>query len=242
MPIQALVFLAFAVVAVVYAIRLKGRTAAQLGPAMHSFLERTGYRHAELGQAPLEQHVARYEAAMRDMAKGFRLHLVRQVQGAAIHHVQTGHMTQTGWATSTTWSLPLVRQPSVVFQIADRSLSGIGKLAKEALSNHHRSWSARYPHQVAMGDAELDQRFVCFVAEPIAARRVVETPGLKQLLLACREVDLVAGEGEVVFSDPFGKNLDHGVPRTDLVARMAAQAPIHDRIAELLLAAARAGV
>lgn len=240
MPIQVVFFLAFAAFAVFYGVHLKRRTAAQLGPAMRSFLERTGYRHVQLGNAPIEQHVAHYEAAMRDMAKGFQLHLVRNVHGAAIHHVQTGHVTQRGWATSTSWSLPLVRQPSVVFQIADRSLSGFGKMAKEALSNHHRSWSARFPHQVAIGDSELDQRFLCFVAEPIAARRIGETPGLKQLLLACPEVDLVAGEREVVFSDPAGKNLDHSAP--SLAARMDAQVPVHDRIAELLLAAARAGV
>jgi hypothetical protein len=246
--IQIVLFLAFAGVALFYGQAMKRKRAASMGPAFRNFLQRTGYRYAELGDAPLEQQAAHGEAVMRDMAKGFRVHMVRHAHGLTVHHHQAGHATDTGWCSSLSWSLPLAAPPRAVLQIADKSLAGFGKLVKEAFSNTRRTWTAAYPVPVAFGDPELDRRLVCYAEDGYAAQQVLATPGLKERLLACAEVDLVVSRAAITFSDPFMKNLNAGLGSAagrmamggDVNKMMELQVPVHDRIAELLAITARA--
>jgi hypothetical protein len=246
-PIQIVFLLAFVAFALFYGASMKRKRAQALGPALRGFLERTGYRYAPLGPAPLDQHVAHGEAALRDLARGFDLHMVRDFHGAPIHNHQAGRPTADGWASSMTWRLPLAAPPHARFQLADRSLTGLGKAVREAFSNTQRRWSAVYPIQVAL-PAELDRRFLCYSDDPIGAQRALAAPGLAAQLLACTEVDLVVRPDAITFSDPFAKNLNAALGSaanrlamgSDPAAMMHAHIPVHDRIAQLLVDTARA--
>lgn len=246
MQIQIVLMLAFVGFAVFYGLAMQRKRAAGMGPALRAFLERTGYRYAGVAGGSLDQHAAHGEAVMRDLARGFELHMVRDFHGAPIHHHQAGRPTDTGWSSSLAWTLPLATPPRVVLQLADRGLAGIGKAVKEAFSNTRRTWSAAYPIKVPL-DPELDRRLVCFAEDPAAAQRVLATPGLRELLLGCAEVDLTVTRDAVTFADPFGKNLNAALGGAasrmamggDVRKMMEAHVPVHDRIAELLVGVAR---
>jgi hypothetical protein len=235
-------FIAFAIFMTVK----RRKAMANLGPAFRRFFEQTGYRIAELGNAPLDEHARIAAENSKAMSKGtFAQHLVKDFHGIPLHHEST---MSTEWRAGTTvtsmscrWAIPTGQPPRVLWQIADRSLSGFGKALKEAFSNTSRNWKPTYPQRVETGDPELDKRFVVFCVDPSTTLHALAAPGLKQQLLACTEVDLCVEAQQVTFSDPFQKNIRAGMPITMDYARfMDATIPIHERIAQLLVATARA--
>jgi hypothetical protein len=228
-----------------------------LGPAFRRFFEQTGYRYAEIPQAPIEDHVKMAEAKTQQLYKGGAAHetnYVRDYHGAIIHHRsymggETRGLSQVT-VMSCTWTMPVATPPRVLWQIADKSLTGFGKALKEAFSNTTRNWKPAYPTQIETGDPELDKRFVVFGTDPDAVRRALAAPGLKQLLVGCTEVDLCVRVDAVTFSDPFQKNIRAGMGGTigamaagfDYARFMDSTIPIHDRISSLLATAARASL
>jgi hypothetical protein len=231
-----------------YTRTMSKKRAAALGPAIHQFLERTGYRYADVPSPDLALHVARGEAVFQNLGKGYQARLIRQFHGAPIHNVQEGHVTSNGWSTNFAWVHPLAGRPRVLLQVAERSLSGVGKAVKEAFSNTHRHWQPIYPHQVPIADPELAQRLVCYSPDPHAAQLALSAPGMKELLLRCAEVDLTVLDAEVRFADPFQKNLMAAgggtagalMMRGDVQKWMDLQIPVHDHIAALLATTAQA--
>src|ERR1051325_2905905 len=131
--------------------------------ATRMFLERTGYRYADILDQPLEVHVQHGERLMKNASKGYRVHMVRDFYGMPIHSLQEysveSSLTSTKTSISYTWSLPLPRPLRFQLQIADKSLRGFTKGLKEAFSSSERVWHQLYPHQVATGNAEIDARF-----------------------------------------------------------------------------------
>lgn len=239
--IQIVFFLAFAAFAVFYGMSMKRKRSAGLGPAFHRFLERTGYRYLGLPDPSLATHAAHGATVMANMTKGYQLEMVRDFHGAPIHNHQGGQSTRDGWSSTFWWRLPLAAPPRVLLQVADRSLAGVGKVVKEAMSNTSRTWAPIYPVKVVLADPELERRLVCFAQDADAAQRVLATPGLKERLLACTEVDLTVTRDAVTFSDPFAKNLNIGRSALgDVGKMMEMQIPVHDRIADLLVVTARA--
>lgn len=224
------------------------KTAATLRPALRAFLQRTGYRYADVPSAELEDHAARGEEVFKNLGRGYQARLIRDYHGVPVHNVQVGQVTHDGWAVDYSWLVPLAGRPRVRLQVADRSLAGVGKAVKEAFSSTRRQWEPRYPQEVRLGDPELARRFVCFADDPAAAHAALAAPGLKPLLLAAAEVDLVVSDTEVRFADPFQKNLNAGLGGTvgmmsmggDVAKIMALQVAVHDQIAELLAVTARA--
>jgi hypothetical protein len=237
-----------------YTLWMWKKRSAGMGPAFRTFFERTGYRYAELpATTPLEQQVAHGEMLAKRMsadmrAGGYKTHMVRDFHGQPIHWETWTKSNDKGWSMGCSWSAPLAGPARVRIQIADKSLSGVGKAVKEMFSNSERVWEAAFPHKVATGDDELDKRFMIYVEDPAAVGVIAATPGLRELLLGCTEVDLTVAGAEVRFADPLQKNLRAGLGGTlgqmaiasDLSKQMELSIPVHERICELLAVTARA--
>jgi hypothetical protein len=248
--IQLILVVIFIVGGLFYASKMKRTRTATIGPAARAFLEQTGYRYADVADPNLDAHVARYEASWATMSKGFQSRMVRNFQGVAVHHVQEGKVTDRGWSSSCAWMAPLPQRPRVRLHLADKSLSGVGKVVKEAFSNRSQSWQPLYSVKVELADAELAKRFVCYSDGAGDAQTVLHAPGLRERLLSCVEVDLVITDADVRFSDPFQKNLLAAMggaagavaARGDIGKTLQAQIPMHDRISEMLVIASRAAM
>ena len=236
-----------------YALFVMNRTkkaVAGLGPAMHSFFTRTGFRYAHLPPEPIEAHVQQAMMEAQDRSAHDRItQYVRNFHGLPIHFKQAYVSTSEGFSVSASWSAPLQRPPRVPFQIADRSLSSVGKAVKEAFSNTTRRWEPRFPQPVQTGDARIDSRFVVYAYDPNAVRAMLaQNQGLIAALLQCAEVDLYVDAREAVFSDPMQKNMNAALGGTvgqmaigfDYGKRMDMSVPVHERMSEILAMCVRA--
>ncbi len=225
-----------------------------LGPALKMFLERTGYRHPDLVNAPVEESVRIMEVMLNEQysgrAQAFEQRYVRSFHGIPLEYSSFMGPGQNGgsvmWAT---WRVRPPAPPRILWEVADRSLVGARKAIGEFLENSTREYAPRYPQAVQTGDPALDARFVFYGVDPNAVRWVLsQNPRLKELLLASAEVCLVVAPDEIFFSDPTQKNMQAGMGGTvgamavgfDMAKSMELQVPVHDRIAELLAIAARA--
>lgn len=220
---------------------------ANLGPAMQDFFQRTGYRYADMAPEPITRHVERAVSDAKNV--GTETRYVRSFQGQSVRFEQGGQVTNTGYAVFARWVAPLQQSPLVVFHLADRSLSSLGKGLREAMTNTRQDWQPRYPHAVAIGIRELDERFVVHAADPAAAASFLrQNAGVLAGLFQTAEVDLWVDGAEIVFSDPAQRNITAALGggatavalANDPVQRMALSLPVHDRIAELLANLARA--
>lgn len=236
-----------------YALWMWKKRSAGAGPAFKLFFERTGYRYAELpAEAPLDQQIAHGEMLAKRMTQdmrqgGYETHMVRDFHGLPIHWKSWVKTTATGgYSMGCNWSA--VAPTTARIQIAEKSLSGVGKALKEVFSNSERQWEAVYPNKVQSGDAELDKRFHIYCEDPAVPARVLAAPGLRELLLGCVEVDVAVYPDEVRFADPMQKNVRAGMGGTlgqmavasNMEKTMELSIPVHDRIAELLATLARA--
>ena len=214
--------------------------------ATRMFLERTGYRYADILDQPLEAHVHHGERLMKNARKGYRIHMVRNFHDMPIHSLQESTvesgLTSTTTSISYTWSLPLPRPLRFQLQIAEKSLRGFAKGVKEAFSSSERVWDQLYPFQVTTGNAEFDARFNVYSDQPQAAQMAVHSSGLMPLLLRCTEVDLATTGDHIRFSDPMQKNITGVMGGTLGVMAMAAnvgkmmelQIPVHELMAQVL--------
>jgi len=138
------------------------------------------------------------------------------------------------------WRKPLAQQPVVVFQLADRTLSSLGKGMKEALTATKRTWSPIYPGPIELADAALAKRFVAFGPDPAAIEKCLAAPGLRELLLACAEVDLVVTGSEIRFDDPSDRNMSAarggtaGRIQMGIAGSIRASIPVHKRVLAIL--------
>ncbi len=136
------------------------------------------------------------------------------------------------------------------FQIADRSLSSVGKAVREAFSNMTRNWSARFPHQVPQtGNPQFDARFVVLGHDPNAVALLLQqSPALCAQLLQCVEVDFWIDAQACVFSDPLQKNMNAAMGGMvgqmamgfDYGKRLEMSIPVHERMSEIIALAVRA--
>lgn len=226
-----------------YAMYVSAKRGSAMPAATRVFLETTGYRHAAILDQPMESQVAQSLVAMHPNADGLaRTHLVRNVEGAAVHLIQEVRYKARLTRSSSNWSTPLLSPARTLVHVADRSLSSTTKALKEAFSKTTRSWAPVYETEVRSGDAQLDERFVCYGQDPDAVRRLLNQPGMRNMLLACAEVDLVVYPDRVSFADPLQKNISAlmGTSRmSDVVGMMKLSIPAHDAIARLIVATAR---
>jgi len=252
--ISHLVMTAVIVAAVMgYTVYVTRKRRAGMPQAFRMFFERTGYRYADILNLPLDAHVMHGEKLLSSAgSRGHHIHMIRDFHGTPIHSLQEQRTrTEEGRRvveTSTSWWTPLPRPARIRVQIVERSLVGTVKAVKEALGNSKRPWTQHYPLSVQAGDAELDDRFLFFGVAAQEVLHILQTPGLRDLLLGCAEVDLVVDRDRVVFADPLHKNLSAGMGGylgaiamgTDMMKWMEMAIPVHDRMAQLLATTGRA--
>jgi len=214
--------------------------------AKRAFFEQTGFRHRSLPQGDIEQQVVyrkpgqglKYgEEYVKPLADG------RQIEFFASVEFQGNQQVQQRF-----WRLILAKPPVVTWQLAERSLSGVGKAAKELLTKQRRSFTAVFPGPVPIGDEALDERFILYTEEPDSVRRILCGEELRPLLLQCAEVELSVDAQKVVFNDPSNKNIQAaygghtGALATGLNAAPSIRAGtvVHQRMIDILIAAAQA--
>ena len=197
---------------------------------MRDFLERSGYRHLDLREAPIEAQVERsLELAARQAKGDCDTHMLRAVEGTSIHWRQWTRLTGSGYAMGCQWSVPLVGPPHALLHVVDRRLIGAGKVIKELFTNSRRELTPRFTARTGTGDPAFDERFVVFCQDANAAQRVLSNGALRAQLLACAEVDLVVGETDITFSDPSMAN-QRALAGYDAATTMQ----VHDRMATIL--------
>ena len=235
---------------VVWTFTKRKQAVAGMGPAVRAFFERTGFRYAEMAQAPIEAHVARAVQEGQTYTAGDRtIHYVRNFHGLSVHWVQSYEHHENKFTVSCQWSAPLQRQPRIPFHIADRSLDSMGKAVREAFSNTKRVWSPRHPHQVTTGNPQIDGRFLVYGHDPQAvAWMLSQNPALIALLMQSVEVDLYVDATSAVFVDPLQKNMNAAMGGMvgnmalgfDIAKRLDLSIPVHDRMSEIIAHAVRA--
>jgi hypothetical protein len=231
---------------------------ANIGPALHKFYGQTGYRYADMPQAPLEEQVRVGEQRMMAMYNGsatgdIDFHLVRDFHGAPVHFRQSYSRRNNSDGSTTismgaTWFTPLAAPPRAKWEAIDRSLVGFGKAVKEAFSNMTRKLEPMYAHEVPTGDPELDKKVVIYAEDPQAALAALRSPGLREMILRTTEVHLAVTDREVFFADPFQKNMTAAMG--GMVGQMSigfdygrmfdATIPVHEQMAEIVAVTARA--
>jgi hypothetical protein len=228
------------------------RAVASLGPAMHGFFARSGYRYPDMAPEPVESHVQRALTDAQGLMAGnvqTQTHYVRNFHGLAVHFTQGSQATERGHSYWSQWTAPIAAPPRVPFHIADKSLASLGKAVREAFSNTTRHWQARYPHPVETGIPAIDSRFVVYGTDPNAVRYVLQqNPALVAALMQATEVDLWVDAQNATFNDPAQKNINAALGGMvgqmalgfDYGKRMDMSLPVHDRVAELLAMAVRA--
>ena len=233
----------------VWMFKKRARAQAEAGPAWQRFFEHLGYKYHGLQDQPVQRQVERALATYGKARASYRDHMIRDFHGVQVHWVQAMCQNKRrGWSSSTSWSIELESPPRVLWQIAEKSLGSAGKAVKEAFSHVTRQWEPVYSERVKTGDAELDKRFRIYGQDPQAVIAVLQTPGLKDRLLENAEVDLLVSTDGVYFNDPQNKNLHAAMGGTvgmmanafDVNKGVDLWMPVHDRIAELLVAALQA--
>ncbi len=231
--------------AVGYTVYVRRKTTAGMPAAFRVFFERTGYRYADILDQPLEAHIMHGQNLVSTPG-GYHIHMVRDFHGIQVHSEQSFKTTREGRTTTITrsgsWWTPLAAPPRLRVQFAERSLSSTMKAVREIFGNSERHWQQQYPVTVASGDPELDARFLLCGDSEASVRHVLATPGLRELLLGCAELDLCVYDDRIVCADPTQKNLTAAMGGQignmaiglDMTKRMELTIPVHDRMAQLL--------
>ena len=211
---------------------------ANAGPAMLSFLQRTGYRYPDMAPEPVDPHAQRAISDMtRLVTQGGDREVVRNVQGVPVTFAEGSKISDRGYSFWSQWSAPTAQPARVLFHIADQSLGGVRKAAAEIVTNVESSWQPRYGTRVQTGNPQLDGRFAIFAQDPAAMQAyLARTPALVGMLLQCALVDLWTEPQRAAFADPMAKNVNAAVGAgvLDPAARIEASIPVHERISEIL--------
>ena len=202
--------------------------------------ERTGYRHAALGPAPLGDHV---EHSLRSPTSGHQhVHLVRPLDGGTLHFEQRTGEGLASVAFTCTWWVPLAGPPAVQLQIVERRFLGVSGLAAGLATTQERTLPAPLAHPVISGNEAFDARFRVTSDVAGGAPGLLSDPALQAELLALSQVDLSVGPERARFDDPMQDNLRAalgGVAEMRAAARhperlFARQFAVHDQMADLL--------
>lgn len=230
----------------VWSLKKRARDQAAASGILRDFLEKTGYRVASVPDAPIDEHVRLAMAATIAMGGPEGHEWVRDCGGTQVRHffraVNEGN-TNYYWCT---WTAPLAKPPRFGLQIVDRRLIGALGKVDNFVANRKYSWEKHF-HSFEIGDPELDKRFLFLSDAPAELTRIVNAAGVRELLLACKQVDLYSDAQGIHFTDPFRENLlaafggSTGALMSgyDPKAMMAATLPVHERIGWLVAGLAR---
>jgi hypothetical protein len=232
-----------AVITVVALVLAARKHAPEILAAQREFFTATGYQHPELPGRPVEEQIQYVPRRMDLATMAMETRYVRPIAPGEQVTFRATATTEAGKRVHRqSWRLTLAQPPTALIQIADRDLSSLGKAVREAVTRSSRTWSAVYSHPVTFGDPALDARFVAYSPNPAAAQRCLATPALRQLLLACEEVDLIVSPTEIALADPADKNLKAARGGTagrvgnglNPAPSIRASIPVHQRMNQLL--------
>jgi hypothetical protein len=259
MNVTAYVFpLVIVALAFGYSVWMRGRAAnalANAGPAFTQFFQRTGYRYFDIQNQPPE---AQTQRAMDDAKKPpsggkHQLHYVRNYHGLPIHYISASGFEQRDgnqvYVVSNQWEAELPAPPRIPVHIADKRLDSTMKAVGEMFSSSKRVFSPKCSQRVKTGVPQIDGQFVVFGEDAAAVAALFQqNPALVALLSDWAEVDVAVTRHNVVFADPIQKNMQAAMGGTvgnmalgvDYGKRTELSIPVHERVAELMAALARA--
>lgn len=229
--------------------RKRGRQhLVQAGQSQRQFLEQTGFRVVGAEHADLTQQAELALKALMQEGGEPGQEWVRDCGGVEVRHffrrVQKNNSNYY-WCR---WSTSLARPPRIGLQVVEKRL--VGKLSglDNFIENRSYEWRQLFPLQVSLADAELAKRFLVFGNDPALVATALQANGVRDALLACKQVDLSVDAQGVVFSDPFRENilaaLGGGVGVMMVGANPHALTqmilPVHERVSWLAATLARA--
>lgn len=244
--------------AIGYTIWMRRRASSALDnskPAFVSFFQRTGYRHADMPDAPPEAQAERsFSDAKTPRTNGtYSIRYIRDYHGIRIHYTSENGVRKEGTKTiywySNQWEAEVPHAPRVPLHIADKSLDSTLKAAKEMFSNSKRVFTPKGSIRVQTGIPQVDSKFVVYGENPQAVQQVLQqNPQLVQLLEGWAELDVSVTQGRAVFADPSQNNMMAAMGGTigsmalgfDYAKRLELGIPVHDRVADLFAAMIRA--
>jgi hypothetical protein len=191
----------------VWTLKKRAQQQAGAGHAFRDFLEQTGFRVVGAEQAELGQQAQLALTAIAQEGGAAGQEWIRDCAGVEVRHFfkrvqQNG--TNYYWCR---WSSKLAQQPRIALQVVERRLVGTMAKIDNFVESKSYQWQQALPHQVTLADAELERRFLVYASEPAAAAQVLQSQDVKDMLLACKHVDLDVSADGVRLSDPFRDNI-----------------------------------
>jgi hypothetical protein len=205
--VMTLLFGALIAAYLVWTLKKKAQHQAGASHAFREFLEQTGFRIVGAEQAELGEQAKLALTAIGQEGGPTGQEWVRDCAGVEVRHFfkrvqQNG--TNYYWCR---WSSKLAQQPRIALQVIERRLVGAMVKIDNFVESKSYDWQQELPHRVTLADAELERRFLVYAREPAAAAQVLQGPGVKDMLLACKHVDLDVTADGVRLSDPFRDNM-----------------------------------
>jgi hypothetical protein len=250
--------LVFVALAMGYTFWMKGRAAKALvasKPAILSFFQRTGYRFADMPDAPPEAQADRsFADAQTPRTDGqYNVAYVRNYHGVPMRYSASNGWRKEGTKTiywySNQWEAAVPHPPRIPLHIADKALDSTLKAAKELFGNSKRVFTPKGSQRVQTGIPAIDDKFVVFGDNPQAVQWVFQqNPALVQMLEGWAELDVSVTAHGATFADPSNHNMTAAMGGMigsmaigfDYAKRMELSIPVHDRIADLLAILVRA--
>jgi hypothetical protein len=255
---QIALTIVFIALALGYTFWMRSRAAKALTdakPAFVSFFQRTGYRYADMPDAPPEAQAERsFTDAKTPRPNGnYDIHYVRDYHGIRMHYSSSNGSRKEGSKTiywySNQWEAEVPAPPRIPVHIADKSLDSTLKAVKEAFSNSKRVFTPKCSQRIQTGVPAIDDKFVVFGDNPEAVQWLFQqNPGIVQLLGGWAQLDVSITQGRAVFADPSNQNMTAAMGGGigsmalgfDYAKRLELGIPVHDRVGDLFAALIRA--
>ena len=247
--VELLVVMAFCLAVIGFAFWYQGKFGLKLWV---SFLERSGYRHADNPHAPLEEQARMILKEMIQPSGAVRGPWVRPVGPWNVRYRSWTHIVGEGKpVTEQVWLLQLARPVSFQMQVLERSRAVppfVPTLSSTALGRNRR-WGERLRQEPLMGripfddtSGAFDERFVVRTDSPEAARAFFANRAARAAITALPEAFVVIAGEWVSIDDPTG--VIHrkliGLSAITPAQIMERELPMHALIVETLSTLARA--
>ncbi len=181
-----------------------------------------------------------------DMARAFKegrpaiTHMVRTVEGKALHYRSSTQSAGNSIRVSVDWTLDCA--PRVGIHVLEaRLVEGLRGVAADRLLGRERVTRLAYEHPILSGDMAFDHRFRCFGSSPAAAS-VLALADVRQALLALPYVDVKSRDSGITLEDPFQEGLTSamggimGMAHVLTADGIRRQREFQDKVAAALLA------
>jgi hypothetical protein len=250
-----------------YTVFMRRRFAAavtNMRPGAIMFFQRTGYCYADRPNMPPEIQADRAAQEANDLTAIGQKQMGRENYEHETHYVRNHHGLPVHFRTvfgykkeafksvsyrSAAWTADLATPSRVALHIADKGLVGLAKGVKEVFSNTERHFTPTASKRITTGVESIDKNFAVWGEDEAAVRDVfVRNPALAEMLQDWAELDVSVSGNGAAFNDPHQSNMQAAMGGMvgnmalglDMGKRMELTIPVHDRVADLLLALVRA--